>query len=63
MTIRSAALVISPSRAEAVAAAKELAPLLYSKVSRKLHQLIFQKLKSLLFWEAMEPSFVPPKLP
>ena len=30
MTIRSAALVISPSRAEAVAAAKELAPLLYS---------------------------------
>ena len=30
MTIRSAALVISPSRAEAIAAAKELAPLLYS---------------------------------
>ena len=26
MTIRSAALVISPSRAEAIAAAKELAP-------------------------------------
>ena len=30
MTIRSAALVISPSRAEAISAAKELAPLLYS---------------------------------
>jgi len=30
MTIRSAALVISPSRAEAIAAAQELAPLLYS---------------------------------
>jgi len=30
MTIRSAALVISPSREEAIAAAKELAPLLYS---------------------------------
>ena len=30
MTIRSAALVISPSRTEAIAAAKELAPLLYS---------------------------------
>ena len=30
MTIRSAALVISPSRIEAIAAAKELAPLLYS---------------------------------
>jgi NAD+ kinase len=30
MTIRSAALVISPSRAEAIAAAKELAPLLYT---------------------------------
>lgn len=30
MTIRSAALVISPSRAEAIVAAKELAPLLYS---------------------------------
>ncbi|MEY4023301.1 MAG: hypothetical protein RLZ23_262 [Actinomycetota bacterium] len=30
MSIRSAALVISPSRAEAITAAKELAPLLYS---------------------------------
>ncbi len=30
MSIRSAALVISPSRAEAISAAKELAPLLYS---------------------------------
>ena len=30
MTIRSAALVVSPSRAEAISAAKELAPLLYS---------------------------------
>jgi NAD+ kinase len=30
MTIRSAALVISPSRAEAIAAAQELAPLLYT---------------------------------
>ena len=30
MTIRSAAIVISPSRAEAISAAKELAPLLYS---------------------------------
>ena len=30
MSIRSAALVISPSRVEAIAAAKELAPLLYS---------------------------------
>jgi len=30
MTIRSAAVVISPSRAEAISAAKELAPLLYS---------------------------------
>ncbi len=30
MTIRSAALVISPSRAEAISAAKDLAPLLYS---------------------------------
>jgi len=30
MTIRSAALVINPSREEAITAAQELAPLLYS---------------------------------